>query len=122
MYSPITHYWILYLYRGVEDYDIDYMKEVWQIAKDSEGNGNNVILEEVQYDPERRLWDQEIGKITELEDSLRLNDKDCFLFLISSKILDHNAYNTESAYTLKYAPHYPDKAKRLIGEIYIDLT
>jgi hypothetical protein len=122
MDSSTTNYWILYLWRGTEDYDIDYMNEVWRIAQESENNGNNVILEEVQYDPRKRLWDQEIGKITELEDDLRLNDRDCFLFLISSKILDRNAYETESTYTLKCAPHYPDKDKRLIGEIYFDLT
>jgi hypothetical protein len=122
MNSSTPHYWILYLYRGIEDYDIDYMKKVWRITEDSEDDGSNVILEEMQYDPSKRLWDQQIDKITELEDDLKLNDRDCFLFLISSSILDHNAYETESAYTLKCAPHYPDKDKRLIGEMYIDLT
>ena len=122
MDSSIAHYWILYLYRGIEDYDIDYMKEVWRIAKDSEDNGNNVILEEIQYDPRKRLWDQEIDKITELEDDLKLNDLDCFLFLISSNILNYNTYEKELAYSLKCAPDYPDKDKRLIGEMYIDLT
>ena len=122
MDSSRANYWILYLYRGIEDYDIDYMKEVWRIAKDSEDNGNNVILEEMQYDPRKRLWDQEIDKITELEDDLKLNDRDCFLFLISSNILNPNTYEKELAYTLKCAPDYPDKDKRLIGEMYIDLT
>jgi len=114
--------WMLYLYRGIEDYDIEYMKEVWRIAKDSEDNGNNIILEEVQYDPRKRLWDQEIGKINELEDDLRLNDKDCFLFLISSKILNHETYKNELDYTLKCALIYPDKYKSLIGEMYLDLA
>jgi len=122
MDSSIAHFWILYLYRGIEDYDIGYMKEVWRIAEDSKDNGSNVILEEMQYDPSKRLWDQEIDKITELEDDLKLNDRDCFLFLISSNILNHNTYEMESAYTLKCAPDYPDKDKRLIGEMYIDLT
>ena len=110
------------MYRGIEDYDINYMKEVWRIAKDSEDNGNNVILEEMQYDPRKRLWDQEIDKITELEDDLKLNDRDCFLFLISSNILNYNTHEKELAYSLKCAPDYPDKDKRLIGEMYIDLT
>lgn len=119
MDSSISHYWILYLCRGMEDYDIDYMKEVWRTAKDF---GNNVILEEMQYDPSKRLWDQEIDKITELEDDLKLNDRDSFLFLISGNILNYNTYEKESAYTLKWAPDYPNKYKRLIGEMYIDLT
>ncbi len=122
MNSSIANYWILYLYRGVEDYDIDYMKEVWRIAKDSEDNGNNVILEEMQYDPRRRLWDQEIDKISELENDLKLNDLDSFIFLISSNILDRKAYEKELAYSLKCAPDYPGKYKRLIGEMYVDLT
>ena len=119
MDSSTAHYWILYFWRGTEDYDIDYMSEVWRIAKDS---GNDVILEEVQYDPGKKLWDQEIGKIAELEDGLRLNDRDSFLFLISSKILNKEAHKKELDYTLKYAPDYPDKDKRLIGEMYLDLT
>jgi hypothetical protein len=122
MDSSRANCWILYLYRGVEDYDIDYMKEVWRIAKDSEDSGNNVILEEMQYDPMKRLWDQEIDKIAELEDDLKLNDRDYFLFLISSNIFNPNTYEKEHAYTLKCAPDYPDKDKRLIGEMYIDLT
>ena len=122
MDSSIVKRWILYLYRGIEDYDINYMKEVWRIAKDSEDNRNNVILEEMQYDPRRRLWDQEIDKISELENDLKLNDLDSFLFLISSNILDRKAYEKELAYSLKCAPDYPDKHKRLIGEMYVDLT
>ncbi len=121
MNSSMANYWILYLYRGIEDYDINYMKEVWRIAEDFEDNGSNVVLEEMQYDPRKRLWDQQIDKITELEDDLRLNDRDCFLFLISGNILSHNTYEKELAYTLKCAPDYPDKDKRLIGEMYIDL-
>jgi len=88
MDSSIAHYWILYLYRGIEDYDIDYMKEVWRIAKESEDNENNVILEEMQYDPRKRLWDQEIDKITELENDLKLNDRDCFREKLSTLDFD----------------------------------
>ena len=59
------------------------MKEVWRIAKDSEGYGNKVIIEGMQYDLRKRLWDQEIDKISELEDELKLNSLDSFPFLIS---------------------------------------
>lgn len=47
MDSSKPNFWILYLYRGIEDYDIDYMKEVWRIVKES---GDDLIIEEVQYD------------------------------------------------------------------------
>jgi len=40
MDSSLANYWVLYLSRGIEDYDIDYMKEVWRIAKESKDNEN----------------------------------------------------------------------------------
>lgn len=63
--------------------------------------------------------DQEIDKITELENDLRLNDLDSFIFLISSNMLNKEALKKERAYSSKWAPDYPDKDKRLIGEMYV---
>ena len=45
MNSSMANYWILYLYRGIEDYDINYMKEVWRIAEDFEENRSNEVIE-----------------------------------------------------------------------------
>jgi hypothetical protein len=109
------HYWIIYCWRGVEDYDIDYMKKVWRIAGESEEKFDNVILEEMRYDTKKRLWDQMANKISELEDSLKLNEKDIFLFIVSNKMLCKKSLKKEQAYSLKCVPHYPDKDKQLIG-------
>ncbi len=119
MDSSIIKTWIIYCWRGIEDYDIDYMKAVWRIAKDFKDDGNKVVIEEMLYDLRKRLWDQENDKITELENDLRLNDLDSFIFLISSKMLNKEALKKERAYSSKWAPDYPDKDKRLMGEMYV---
>ena len=121
MDSSTVKRWIIYCWRGVEDDDIDYMMRVWQIAKDSENHRNKVLIEEMQYDTGKRFWDQQIDKISELENDSKLNDLDSFLFIVSSNILDHEAIQKEKAYCLKCAHNYRDKDKRLIGLIYVEL-
>ena len=65
MDSSIPNYWIIYCWRGEVDNDIDYMKAVWRIAEESRESGNEVIVEEMQYDTGERLWDQMVDEICE---------------------------------------------------------
>ncbi len=119
MDSSTVKRWIIYCWRGIEDDNIDYMMKVWQVAKDSENYGNKVLIEEMQYDTGKRLWDQQIDKISELENDSKLNDRDSFLFIVSRNMLDKEAFSKEFAYTSSRAPNYPDKDKRLIGLMYV---
>ena len=41
------------------------MKEVWRIAEESRESGNEVTVEEMQYDTGERLWDQMVDEICE---------------------------------------------------------
>ncbi len=119
MDSSTIKSWIIYCWHGIEDNDIDYMMKVWRITKDSEEYASKIRLDSMQYDTGQRLWDQLIDKISELENSYELNDRDSFLFIVSRNMLDKEAFSKEQAYTSKCAPYYPDKDKRLIGLMYI---
>ncbi len=73
----------------------------------------------MQYDTGKRLWDQLIDKISELEINSELNDRDSFLFIVSRNMLDKGAFLKELTYTSGCAREYQDKFKRLIGLMYV---
>ena len=65
MDSSIPNYWIIYCWRGEVIMTSTIMKEVWRIAEESRESGNEVTVEEMQYDTGERLWDQMVDEICE---------------------------------------------------------
>jgi len=111
--------WIVYCWRGIQDDDPNYLMKMWRVAAQSEGRGCKVCLERMTFDVRKRLWDHIMAKIFKLTICSQLKRWDSFLFVVSRRILDSEAYSKERAYALDRAREHPKGTLPLIGLMYI---
>ena len=112
--------WLIYCWCDViQDDDPSYLAQIERLAQESEGNGNEVCVERIDFDSRERLWDQMINKIFELKAYSKLSIWDSCLFCVSRIMLPGNAFLEEEAYALDHASDYPKDTLPCIGLMYV---
>jgi hypothetical protein len=110
--------WLIYCWRDslVEDHPT-YSLEIERLAQESQAEGHEVHVEQLDYTTDKRLWDQMVDKIRELMTTSDLSTSDICALFVSRSLLPGDVYLEEDAYALEHP--FPRGTLPCIGWVYV---